>query len=1069
MNTTLLPKSGTNNPWQSRHPAPAVALIFFLLLSASSAHAAVKTWDGSSSVNWGTAANWAGGVAPVDGDDLIFPAGAANLNNTNNIAGLDLRSLTFNGAGGGYTLNGNAITISTTDGINADHTVGANTINFDTTLTTNMTFSCPNAAVSVTINGNLALGTFLLTVTATGDIFLGGGISGTGGLTKSGTGTLRFFGGTDNTYTGTTTVIAGTLECNKFHISFPISIADTAIAGDLVVGSGSAGPDVVRLLFANQIANTSDITINAAGLLDLNGDSDTIGTLTFSSGGVVTNTGTGVLTLSGNVTATSLGSGTFPNCIIYGGLSLGASTRTFTVNSNVAGADLTINAVVSGTGGLTKAGAGTMTLTGANTYTGVTTVNTGILNVNDNLALGGTAGGTVVNGTAALILNNASITNEVLTLNSINPSGALQVEATGDWIGDITLNTNVVIEASSLLQLGGAINGPGGFTKVGLSTLAMIGTNANTYTGTTVVDSGTLLLSRSSFDGAVPGDLVIGDGTGTDTVQTTVGSQISNTGTITMNVGSVLDLGTFVEAVNNVVMTGASVNGTGALFNLLGSLSVNASSVQSTINKELRLTTDRVITVANGTASSDLLVNGLVSGGGGFTKLGEGQMQLAVSNSYSGLTVVAAGLLTVNDDNGLGATTSGTVVSNGASLAIGTVVAVGAEPLTLNGPGSATHGFGALYGFTGPNSWAGNITLASYSTIEENSSTLTLSGILSGAGGFTKTGDGTVILSGASANTFGGGLTVESGVLELAKVLAINSSSLLVIGDGTGGINADVVRYTANNAIDTSVPIIINESGLLDLNGFSDSVGALTLIGGDITTGAGTMTIVNNLTATSTSAGSSANISGNLNLGAATRTFTVTNGPSTPDLRILAAVSGSGGIVKAEAGMMSLETSNSFTGAVTINDGSIRANDNFSLGTVAGGVTVNGDAVLQLSSAHVGAETLTLNSTSGNALQATSGSNSWSGTITLSADAGIAPNLVTDTLNLLGTITGPGEVNKNSSGTLHYSGATANTYNGVTTVNQGTLVLNKSVGPAVPGSLVIGDGTGGANADVVRL
>ncbi|HRT59041.1 MAG TPA: hypothetical protein P5038_20640, partial [Candidatus Paceibacterota bacterium] len=93
-----------------------------LLLLGLNAQAAVKTWDGSSSGNWATAANWTGNVAPVDGDDLVFPPGAANLANTNNFAALKVSSIVFTGSG--YTLRGNALTV--TNGISGQQGAGAN-------------------------------------------------------------------------------------------------------------------------------------------------------------------------------------------------------------------------------------------------------------------------------------------------------------------------------------------------------------------------------------------------------------------------------------------------------------------------------------------------------------------------------------------------------------------------------------------------------------------------------------------------------------------------------------------------------------------------------------------------------------------------------------------------------------------------------------------------------------------------------------------------------------------------------------------------------------------------------
>jgi autotransporter-associated beta strand protein len=182
-----------------------------LLLAAPRVQAAVKTWDGSSSGYWGSSANWTGGVAPVNGDDLVFPSGAANLVNTNNYTSLKVNSVTFTGFG--YTLRGNALTV--TNGISGQQAAGANTLECIVTLGAAQTFDCTTAGASQFLMGNLSNGGFLLTVSGRGSVALGGRISGTGGVTKSGTGTLTYSGAADNLYTGPTRVTAGLLQLAK--------------------------------------------------------------------------------------------------------------------------------------------------------------------------------------------------------------------------------------------------------------------------------------------------------------------------------------------------------------------------------------------------------------------------------------------------------------------------------------------------------------------------------------------------------------------------------------------------------------------------------------------------------------------------------------------------------------------------------------------------------------------------------------------------------------------------------------------------------------------------------------
>ena len=105
---------------------------------AQLASAATRTWTGGYfSGYWSAAANWDTG-APVAGDDLVFPPGAADLINTNNLGGVTFRSITFTGSG--YTLRGSSIMLS--EGITATAAGSLNTIELDITLGAAQTFEC---------------------------------------------------------------------------------------------------------------------------------------------------------------------------------------------------------------------------------------------------------------------------------------------------------------------------------------------------------------------------------------------------------------------------------------------------------------------------------------------------------------------------------------------------------------------------------------------------------------------------------------------------------------------------------------------------------------------------------------------------------------------------------------------------------------------------------------------------------------------------------------------------------------------------------------------------------------
>ena len=218
------------------------------------------------------------------------------------------------------------------------------------------------------------------------------------GINKQGAGTVVFDSTAANTYTGTTTVNEGTLLLSGTGSG----TAAEMVPGNLIIGDGAGGQglnkvDIVKVTASNEIGTTAApvaVTVNSSGVLNLNNFNNTITTLTMSGGTV--NTGTGTLTLSGNVTGVANAANLTP-ATINGNLALGTAIRTFdiqqgSVPATVGGVaqpvdDMVINAVISGTGGINKiSDPGLLLLTNTNTYTGATTVSSGALYVDGSLS-----------------------------------------------------------------------------------------------------------------------------------------------------------------------------------------------------------------------------------------------------------------------------------------------------------------------------------------------------------------------------------------------------------------------------------------------------------------------------------------------------------------------------------------------------------------------------------------------------------------------------------------------------------------------------------------------------------
>ena len=322
-----------------------------------------------------------------------------------------------------------------------------------------------------------------------------------------------------------------------------------ALAGNLTIGDGS-GTDTVQLVNANQIADTSSVTFFTGGVLDLNGQSESINGLVSTSLG------------DGAVTSSAAGSIAF-------GVGAGNATSTF-------------SGVIqdgSGTVSLTKLGTGVLTLSGsaANTFTGLTAVSAG------TLILGKTAGVNAIGGN--LSIGDGSGTDTVQLANdnqipdaasvTLSSGGVLDLNGHSETIDGLTSNSagvgTVTSGATGAVTLGvgaagatgnfsGVIqNGSGtvGLTKLGAGSLTMSGSSANTYTGITTVSAGTLVLSKTAGVNAVGGNLIIGDGSGTDTVRLASANQIANSASVTFFTGGILDLNGQSETIDGLASNAA--------------------------------------------------------------------------------------------------------------------------------------------------------------------------------------------------------------------------------------------------------------------------------------------------------------------------------------------------------------------------------------------------------------------------------------------------------------------------------------------------------------------------------
>jgi fibronectin-binding autotransporter adhesin len=419
------------------------------------------------------------------------------------------------------------VTYSTTDSVLFDDSAtGTKAVNVSTTV-------MPNA---ITVNNTAAPYTFEGT----------GKITGTTGITKTGTGTLTISNTGGNDFTGAILIQGGTVSTGADNV-LPDAGAITAATGgtfnlqnrtdtvgtvnitggNVIVGSGALTASVINATGGSLDAGSGSIT---AAILTVNGATATAGTGTITATTLNVDGGSSI---GGAITATTIN-------LINGTLSSGNITPTALIAQQG-----TINANIGGAATLTKNGSGALTINSANTYSGATTINEGTVLITNGSALGSTAGNTTVGGAggtsaASLQLSGGITVAEPIELRGRRGTGTLTfnfnphiINVSGDntLSGDFNLATGgtlytVQSNAGKLTLTGNISNNIAATTNTrelylrGASTGEITGSINNSATvdpiGVNKEDAGTWTLSgASNFSGGTKvkaGTLVVANG-----------------------------------------------------------------------------------------------------------------------------------------------------------------------------------------------------------------------------------------------------------------------------------------------------------------------------------------------------------------------------------------------------------------------------------------------------------------------------------------------------------------------------------------------------------------------------
>ncbi len=846
-----------------------------------------------------------------------------------------------------------------------------------------------------------------------------------------------------------------------------VSWADTAAAGG-TIGVWSLGG----------IPGAGDnAIISATGLVDVRGSalggSTTFQDLTFSSTAAVTlnnnsSSSNMLLILNGGRGAgaplistvgdfayaiTGPGSNGTPRPLA---LRLDASGD-FSVAANV----LTISAVIGETGAqsINKTGAGRLTLSGANTYTGGTTVTAGVLEVTNANSL--STGTTVVNGGtlevnfANATLNTASVSvnaggqialrnltlNKVVTLN-----GGTLATRTGDLSNfaggvEVTAASSVMLRSFTTpvndqsISIGGLLSGSGSLTINGnasnaTSGKALILTNTgNIYGGAFIVNAGQTLRSAPATTGNTLGAAnvnlnggilqLLDDGAGSDGVigygndlAVLTGAGTVNVDRVAVNTGNVFQLGTLTQGAQTLNVTGANGYGlrVGAV-TLVGDATFNPTT-------------------------APLHISGPVSGAFGFTKTGAGNLTLSAANAFSGRMNVNAGTLILTGtvanaaqiDIGAGAildASSGGLLVGGPQILSGAGSVTGSTVIGNGGgiePGDAL-GAGALA--------LQNLTFGTASsdtaTVRVHTagtpSRINVSGVLTAIGG-----------AGSIAFDFIGGLPVlgQQPLIDYTGSIGGMGFSAFTLGALPNRVTATLVDNTAGSSIDLNVTFVDS----VVWTGAAGSTWSTATLASPknwtLLTAASPTDYLNgdsvrfDDSATTTTADVSAAdvISSGIIFDNTAKDFAITGSK---------AIRGIAAFTKNGTGRVTVSTVNSFTGAVTLNAGTV------SVPTVADG---GANSALGAGAAIV---------FNGGTLDFTGASGSTNRAVTINAGGAFVET--NTALTLTGAISGPGPLTKLGTGTLTLTNAAIDYAN--TNIAAGTLQFGNGGTVGGPGSAMI--------------
>ena len=997
---------------------------------------------GTIQYNSSSGSSYFGGTTNVNGNSLIF-----NLSTNESYSGK------FYGAGNFYKQGTGTLTLTgNNSGFTGTTTIQGGIIQYNS--------SSGSSYLGGQTNVN---GYSLIFNLSTNESISNNKFYGSGNFYKQGNGTLTL-SGTNNGFTGTTTIQGGTIQYNSSNGSSYFGGRTNVNGNNLIFNLAT------NETHSNKFYGSGNFYKQGTGTLTLTGDnSGFTGTTTIQGGTIQYNSSTGSSYLGGRT-------------------NVNGNTLIFNLATNESHSNKFY-----GSGNFYKQGTGTLTLTGNNSgFTGTTTIQGGTIQYNSSSGSSYLGGTTNVNG-YNLIFNlstNESYSGKFYGAGNFYKQGTGTLTLTGNnsgFTGTTTIQGGTIQYNSSTgsSYLGGRTNvngntlifnlatnethsnkfyGSGSFIKQGTGTLTLTGDNSG-FTGTTTIQGGTIQYNSSTGSSYLGGRTNVNGNTLIFNLATneTHSNKFYGSGSFIKQ-----GTGTLTLTGNNSAFTGTTTIQDGTVY-----FDKNSSSDAFLGGK----------IVNNATLTYDLAANdtisGTLSGSGTFNKTGGATLTLNGNNSgFTGTTNINQGAITftrTGTDQYFGGTTNiyGTLnfdiktdyTLSGKFAQNGTFNKYGSGTLTITGDNSAFSGTtniseGSLLFIkdTAANKYFSGNTILNGGTLEYRvNAAETIAGKVSGTGNIIKSGTSTLTIT-SNNSGFTGTTYVNSGRLIYSR----SSANDLYFGGATNIAAGGILEFNLSNDLNFSNTItgtgIFNKTGsaTLTLSGNHGGFTGTTIIdagkiihrknsASDVYFG-GTTTINNG---------------GTLEYALATgETLTGT-------------INGGGNFIKSGTGALTMSGNNGgFTGTTTISGGSITFNKNNTTDRYFGGSTIinagttlnyntliddtlpsrisgrgtfnkTGTANLQISgdqsgfsgTANINAGKITFNKT-------TTTDKYFSGTTQIAANSTLEyVTAVNDTL--AGKLTGSGIFNKKGAATLNMSGDNRN-FTGTTIIDAGSILFSKN-------------------------